>query len=84
MVHWTFYPAVVLLLVFSYYYRGLKKAENQLNAALKAERELVLQDLHDWDQELAERFERGELTTMEALKELTNLRLTRLKVLGAL
>ena len=47
-----------------------------------SERDDALQDLDNWEQELTERLERGDTTVMEALRELTEIKLTRLKVLS--
>ena len=83
-LHWTFYLAVVYLLVFSYYYLGLVKARRYLDKTLafEGERQKALQDLLEWEQGLVARIERGDLTVGEALNELTELKLTRLKVLS--
>lgn len=78
---WFGLMCLVWLAYGCYTYISLKRKSANLKIAVGHGRGLVLQDLDDMEQELTARLERGDLTAMEALGELTDIKMTRLKVL---
>ena len=46
------------------------------------ERELALKELEEWEEDLVNRFKKGEINPLKALRELTEIKLDRFKILA--